>query len=323
MNKKIFRYFGFFIISLFATWILSVLISLKVGSYLYNKGNFKTALQSYKLSSKLAPFWEKTKIRISNTQETIKDKENPPQKEPKINLTFGKDVSIIKKNIIRTEEPFNDNNGYMLVALLKNNTDYGIPFVKINKIEMLSKNKVVAVKEDPSRGDFFMVSNGKFPFYFYLITDKYPDLLIDDFNLEADITPFTRNEDVVKLKTSNLKQLNIKQHQNQWTYYKYSVTIENPYNFPVNKIHRISILKDGLLPLNRLDTAERVTVIEKPKQNGEVIDLNAKEKEVRLSLKPGESRTIELKFKVEEIFRGHFNPEEVELTNYFVGVESN
>jgi hypothetical protein len=321
MNKKKIYYSGILVISVLFLWFFSIITSIKIGSYFYNQGNYSNALRFYKITSQLAPFWKKPNIRLSNTKKLIKEKEKQPINNSKIRLTFDKDVSIINKRVIKTQKPFNNYNGYMLVALLRNNTDYGIPFVKINKIEMLNKGNIVAVKENPFRGDFFMVANGEFPFYFYFITDEYPNLTVDDFRLETNISPFTPTEDVVRLDTQNLKRILVNQHQNKWMYYKYSITVKNPYKFEVKKIHRISILKDGLLPLNRLDTIERVVVIEKPKQNQEIINLNAKEKEVYLSLKPGESRTVEFEIKVEEIFNGYFSPEKVELTNYFTGVK--
>lgn len=302
--------------------LLSVgLLSLKLGSYYYLKGDMLKAVSFYNLSGKIIPFWKIPKVRLKNTLSVLEQDKAEAKRQNNITKIGNENITIENKNIFTTTNHSCACSQRMVAGMFKNGTDMGIPLIKISRIVLLYNNKVVATK-DFTR-EIFLVAKGELPFQL-LLPDRpdNPVPTFDDFIVDFEIPPFIPNEKAINLKVVNSKIVSASPRigESIWDY-KVIFTVLNDTSFTVSNIYRITFLKYKGNHLGEYRTSGRVfTEVKAPQLSIINLDSQGKKEYERPTLKPGEKRELEFNLVVDEEYQGRYDPREIELVGYFTGV---
>lgn len=309
-------------------------VTLEKGNYYFNNGNFSEAYKYYKKSFLLSfRLNNKAESRMNKSQEEgVSNQQNKIGAQALQTVSLDK-ISITGKKVIVkyptspiTSQIMPAVENISLSAIVKNNTDIGIPIVKIKKAVLYDKNhNQVAIKTDIS-DTFPLVSQGEFPFSLtFYIQNSNQMIDVKDFDIELEIPPFMPNKNVVRLKTSNLVRVSTETDSmepeagNVYTF-EYRATLTNNSDKKVDNIRIISFLKYNGFTLTRLGTAccSQVTFSNKNTTGSQVLDLN--KPTYSNSLNSGEGKEYSFKIGTDPwLIDSVINPNNIQLVVYFTG----
>lgn len=259
------------------------------------------------------------------------------------------DPSLIEIKGQRVIKHYSEEDGrkdYCFSALLKNNSEFGIPEIVFPKITIYDeKDNIIGEKTD-YKTTFSLVLNGEMPFSYCLFEVK-EDFNPSSFRVGIEIPEFRINKEVVRLEIVKNKIINkdfgtgsLCEGYASWSValkgpvnfpmpaecnkkvpmvYEYEITLRNPYPQKVENISYIGFLKSKDSTLTRSETAGINFVqipIEKPSTS-----LN--ELQTKDYLDSGEEGTIIVKLLPDPLlFRNDITNEDVEAIFYFIGLLS-
>lgn len=306
-------------LGLIVIYLLVGLISHKIGSYYYNKGNLQKAVSFYKIATKTLPFLNISKQRFESIKKQLGQNEKNIDTNKLLVSLDKSSVSVVNKNIFKSSATHRGDQ-IIVAGIFQNNSNIRIPYFKTSKIILLDNDVPVATK------DFYreisLNNNGESPFQIFIPsgTDGHVPHF-NDFYVEFEIPPFVPDDRAMNLKIVDSKIISKSPRGGGeiWDY-KASFTILNDTNSTVGNIYRTTFLKYKGNHLGEYRTSGRVFVeIKRPQSNIVNLDKIGEKDYERLALKPNEMRNLEFNLVVDEEYQGRFNPNDVQLVGYFSG----
>jgi len=284
------------------------------------------------LTSSRYPNWSRTFKNIAQYSSfgLLKDKEIEKMQEKaeeNVNLitVSPSEIEIVNKRI--SVQNFDESDTvYMFSALLKNNSQYGIPQFVIKSIKIYDKDdNLIGEKVDYAPGPLIIVKGGEYPFSFGVIKEGR-DWKPKSFDIEITIPEFAINEDVVRLDVTNLELVERLDRKTagvlpgwgfEYLNYTYDVSIKNITEQVVEDIYYIAFLKYRDSVFSTISDSCCTRVFFEKEQDPVSLD----EPETFSTLESGQQETIRIKMRpYDYLYEDGINEDEIELVLYVVGV---
>jgi hypothetical protein len=281
------------------------------------------------LTSSRYPNWSRTFKNIAQYSSfgLLKDKEIEKMQEKaeeNVNLitVSPSEIEIVNKRI--SVQNFDESDTvYMFSALLKNNSQYGIPQFVIKSIKIYDKDdNLIGEKVDYAPGPLIIVKDGEYPFSFGVIKEGR-DWEPKSFDIEITIPKFAINESVVRLDVTNLELVERDKLglPGEWGFkyvnYTYDLTIKNNTEKEVGDIYYIAFLKYRDSVFSTISDSCCTRVFFEKEQDPVSLD----EPETFSTLESGQQETIRIKMRpYDYLYEDGINEDEIELVLYVVGV---
>lgn len=258
-------------------------------------------------------------------KEVVKVQEEEEEKEINLVTVSPSEIDIINKrvSIYRGEL----ETVYMFSALLKNNSEYGIPKVEVESIRIYDENNnLVGEKTDyTSMVNINLVKGGEYPFSFEIVKQE-EDWNPKSFDLEITVPEFKVNKKAVRLDVVNLELRKREDKQTlgviekggfNYLNYIYDITIKNNTDRVIGDIYYISFLKYKDLVLSTIeDSCCREVYFEKEQES---FSLN--KPDIFSTLQPGQEETITIEMGPRySLYEKGINEDEIELVFYPIGI---
>ncbi|HUW24792.1 MAG TPA: hypothetical protein VMW04_04165 [Patescibacteria group bacterium] len=323
-----FRIILFILIPVFIIIVSAVGLSyftLKKGDSYFDQGNYSQAAKFYQLSNILSLSLNKrAKVRMQNSlNELLKTGNNPSSLQSSLTIPLN-EISVINKRVV-SKDYSNGNRSITISAIVKNNSDIGIPAVNIKRITMYDEDhKKVAEKTEFEDGSFMIVGRGEMPFSLSFSVETPKLIEVKDFDLELKIPSFKPTSRSIRLKATNPVRLSTETsdvylEKGKVYNFEYKTTLTNDTDKIVENIRRVSFLKHKGFTLTRIGEA-CCTQVSFRNDGGNSGGLNLNKVTYDYSLNPGESRDYIFKILTDPLLIDSLiNPSEIELVTYFIG----
>jgi len=283
------------------------------------------------LTSSRYPNWSRTFKDIAQYSSfgLLKEKEivkMQEKAEENVNLitVSPSEIEIVNKRIsVQNWTPGGSDTVYMFSALLKNNSQYGIPQLVIKSIKIYDEDRnLIGEKEDYAPAPLILVKGGEYPFSFGVIKEGR-DWKPKSFDIDIAIPKFEVNENVVRLDVTNLELVERDQSDapGEWGFkyvnYTYDLTIKNNTEEIVGDIYYIAFLKYKDLVFSTIEDSCCTRVYFEKDQD----PVSLSEPETFSTLESGQEETIRIKMRpYDYLYEDGINEDEIELVLYVVGV---
>jgi hypothetical protein len=256
-------------------------------------------------------------------KEVVEIQEKEEEKRNLITVSPS-EIEVVNKRISIVSYSGLPKTSYMFSALLRNNSEYGIPTFVIKSIKIYDEdNNLIGEKEDEvTDGILTLVKDGEYPFTFGVVKE---DGSWDpkSFEIEIAIPTFEINENAVRLDITNIElvekdRLEIYEGDGfKYRGYTYDLTIKNNTEKVVEGIYYIAFLKYKDSVLSTISQSCCPGVYFEEAQDPVSLD----EPETFSTLQPGQEESTQVKMTPNEfLYEEGINEDEIELVFYAIGV---
>ncbi len=256
-------------------------------------------------------------------KEVIETQEKEEEKSNLVTVSPS-EIEIVNKRINVLSYPGQSKTSYMFSALLRNNSEYGIPTFVIKSIKIYDEDdNLIGEKEGKvTEGILTLVKDGEYPFTFGVIKED-GNWAPKSFEIEIAIPEFEIDENVVRLDITSLKlvERNTPDMIGEWGFkyvgYTYDLTIKNNTEKVVKDIYYIAFLKSEDSVFSTIADSCCTGVSFKKEQDPVSLD----EPETFSSLQPGQEETTRIRMRpFDFLYEEGIDEEEMELVFYVIGV---
>lgn len=305
---------------IFIPLLLIIIISIPFVSYLLGNvtsSRYPNWSNRFKVVAKYSSFGLLEEKKVVKVQEKEEEKSNLITVSPS-------EIEIVNKRISVQSYYGQSETSYMFSALLRNNSEYGIPTFVIKSIKIYDEeNNLIGEKEEEvTKGILTLVKDGEYPFSFGVIKEGR-DWEPKSFEIEIAIPEFEINENVVRLDITNLELVERETLgiPSDWGFkyvnYTYDLTIKNSTEQVVEDIYYIAFLKYRDSVLSTISDSCCTGVSFEEEQDSVSLD----EPETFSALEPGQEETIRIKMRPYDfLYEEGINEDEIELVFYAIGV---
>jgi hypothetical protein len=307
---------------IFIPLLLVIIISIPFVSYLLGNvtsSRYPNWSGRFKVIARYSSFGLLKEKQVVETQEKEEEESNLVTVSPS-------EIDIVNKRISVQSWDGQDMTSYMFSALLKNNSEYGIPKLVIKSIKIYDKDgSLIGEKEgEVTEGILTIVKDGEYPFSFGVIKEGR-DWKPESFDIEIDIPDFEVNDDAVRLNITNLELVERLDRESaevlhgwgfEYLNYTYDVSIKNITEQVVEDIYYIAFLKYKDSVFSTISDSCCTSVSFEKAQDPVSLD----EPETFSTLQPGQEETLRIKMRpFDFLYEEGINEDEIELVFYAIG----